>query len=309
MKPTPFPARLIATIAVLGVTVMSAGACDATSSTHANTKPPAIHSARPISSSRQIELPLASYLDTAADEQAYFAAVSVEQKRCAARYGVTSTMPITSQPSERDLASTRRYGVVDADEVARYGYHLPPDMAGSDDDDKADGWNPSGHERVVMDGTEPDSTPVTTDPETGKKLPQGGCAAEGWRVLAEGQAAPGTNDLVTDLLGQAWKDTVADPRALTAAKKWSACMATHGYDFKHRWDAGNSVGQASQQTQIAMAKLDLACATQTDYIGVWYAVDSAYQRRLIDQHQDELEEILDGNRALMTRVNKILQGR
>lgn len=300
--------RLLAGIATLTAGGLIAGGCAVGRSSAAEGQTePAIQIHR-ISSSQQIDLPLARYISTPADEEAYDEAVNVEQKRCAAEFGVTTTLPVAEQPSELELDTARRYGVVNPSEVARYGYKLPPTMAGSEDD-KAHGWNPSSREFVVMNGAQPDGSPATVDPVSGKKLPKGGCSAEGARALDKGQTPPPRNDLVENLLGQAWNLTIADSRALTAAKKWSSCMAKHGYDFKHRWDAGNSVGTASQDVQITMAKLDLSCATQTGYIDVWYAVDSAYQQRLINDHQGELEATLGDHRAVMARVNAALQGR
>lgn len=311
MRTSLIDIRTIAIATLTGAGLLSSGACGAAGtdvSAASPGSPPPAHVEK-ISSSQEIHLPLVSYLPSSADQAAYFAAVQIEQKRCAARFGVTDTMVLGPQPTQAEDATVRRYGLINAGEVARYGYRVPPEPGSSATDDKASGWNPSERERLVMNGSQADGTPVSTDPVTRKELPDHGCASEGFRVIQGSEGSPVENGLVGRLLNQAWKRTMADPRALAAAAKWAACMKTHGYDFKHRWDAGNSVGSASQEKQITMAKLDLGCAVQTDYNGVWYAADTAYQRELIAQHEGELQAILDDRRTVMARVDKVLEDR
>lgn len=268
------------------------------------------HPASPTSprTAEQIQLPLARYMSSAADEQAYFMAVNLAQKSCAAKFGVTSSIPVTRQPSQVASDTIRRYGIIDAEEVARYGYDFPPSYAASEET-VGQGWDPSARELAVMTARRPDGTPVTTDSETGKKVPAGGCAAEGYRLVDKGQTPPTLNLLADDLLGQAWSQTVADPRALAAAREWSACMSGHGYHFKHRWDAAESVGGQPEKVEIRMAKLDLRCANETGYIDTWYAVDTEHQNQLIHEHRAELEVTLADQADVMARVKQALRSR
>lgn len=261
-----------------------------------------------VTAASQIHLPLARYLSTAADQEAYFAAVNMEQKRCAAGFGLSSTLPVAQQPTELESATARRYGIVDASEVARYGYQMPPMSSGAAAV-QATRWDPDERELAVMSAREPDGSPVTQDPVTGKTIPDGGCAAEGFRLIDKGQSSPALNDVVEELLGQAWSRTIADPQARAAARKWSACMAVHGHDFQHRWDAAGSVGGRPKSEQIATARQDLGCARETGYIDAWYAIDSAYQNQLIKDHQAELEVVLSEHAAVMSRVHHTLRAR
>lgn len=261
---------------------------------------------RSISGSGQIELPVARYAESAEDQNAFFAAVNVAQSRCAEQFGVVSTMPVASQPTSIELDSVRRYGLVNADEVERFGYTLPPSgeqLA----DDKAFGWNPDALEAEVMTGTTPDGEPSTLTAPDGTPVPEGGCAAEGFRTIWGDSTPPQGNSLVETILGDAWGQTMSDSRALAAAAEWSECMAKRGYDFKHRWDAGNSVGHKSQEAQLTMAKADVACALKTNYVGVWHAVDVAYQERLMDDSEGQLEAGLKERRDIMVRVQEMLR--
>lgn len=302
MNTTAPVARFIAIfMAALAVT-----GCSASADSDERSEPE-IGTPTAVTSSRQIQLPLARYLAPASDEQAYFAAVNVAQRDCAKAFGVTSRIPVAKQPALIELASERRYGIVNADEVERYGYQLLGGQ-GAEGDSKAGGWDPDQRELLVMNAVSPDGGNVSTDPETGQKLPEGGCSAEGFRRIDSGDLPPPVNTLAEDLLAQAWERTKADSRALKAEQDWSDCMSELGYDFAHRWDAGNSVGSEALDVQLQMAKRDLKCAVDSNYVGVWYAVDTAYQDRLIGAHEADLEATLAEHSAVMGRVVSTLEG-
>ena len=301
MTPTPWsPSPVIAILLCATATA----ACSATADSGA--EEPALGEVPTITSSSQIRLPLARYLASAADEKAYFAAVSLEQRHCASSFGVTSHMPVAEQPAMVEMATERRYGIVNADEVERYGYQPVP-RAGRGGDAE-EGWDPDQRELLVMNAVTAEGESVVTDPVTGKRLPEGGCSAEGFRRITEGELSPATNTLAEDLLGQAWERTKADSRAIAAETRWADCMRERGYDFDHRWEAGNSVGEQPLAVQLEMAKLDLRCALDTNYLGVWYAVDAAYQHDLIDRHESDLEATLAEHRSVMARVTRTLEG-
>lgn len=299
------PATFTPTIATLLVCAALAAGCSASADSDAGE--PALGESPAVTSSSQIQLPLGRYLATAADERAYFAAVNLAQRQCAETFGVTSRLPVAEQPALVELASDRRYGVVNADEVERHGYQILG--SGGEDDSKASGWDPDERELVVMNGITPGGETVTTDPATGKELPEGGCSAEGFRRIDEGELPPPVNTLAEDLLAQAWERTKADSRAVAAEGHWADCMREQGYDFDHRWEAGNSVGNEPLQAQLQVARLDLRCAVEANYVGTWYAVDSAYQERLVDEHEADLEATLAEHRSVMERVTRTLEGR
>lgn len=255
----------------------------------------------------QVKPPLAAYLSTAADEQAFFAAVNVEQRACARAYGVNTTIPLPVQASGYEMALVRRYGVVDSSEVDRYGYGFVPSTAA--EVEKQDGWNPGVHEVEVMNGVDSSGEPVAEDSVSGKSIPQGGCSVEGQRRVVKDDVPVPDNSLAEELLTQAWDLTRADSRAIAAQKAWATCMDKRGYAFKHRWEAGNSVGGSGPEAQLKMATTDLSCAQKVNYIGVWYSVDTGYQDRLMRANESDLEAIAEQKRAVMRRVSAILQGR
>ena len=292
------------TVALSLVTFSLLSGCGSDSSDTVQDEPPI--SVRHITASRQIDLPALQYAIKADDEKAYFSAVNLAQKACARKFGIDSAIPVASQPSVIETLSARRVGLVNVDEAERYGYAAAPSAGG--DDSKANGWNPSVREAQVMTGSDSAGQAVGSDPETGKTIPKGGCSTQGFRDVRHGKPSPIEVPLIDDILSQSWELTKADSRAEVAEKKWATCMAKRGYNFKHRWDAGNSVAGANAETQLAMAKLDVHCATDTRYIDTWVAVDTAYQQRLISKNQSQLEASLNDQRAVMTRVKSTLKG-
>jgi len=264
---------------------------------------------KPVVSYSDLVFPVARYAISDEDQNAYLAAVAVEQRACARRFGVEDTMKLSSQPTTFDLGTVRRYGVVKKDEVDLYGYNLPPDFDPGDNESKAngDGWDPSAMEQEVMQGVKPDGGPATVKTSDGSPLPKNGCGTEGFRQIWGSDKPPTEDQLVDQVFTEAWTLTLNDSRAIKAAKVWASCMSKHGYTFKHRWDAGNSVKDASQGAKVRMAKLDLSCALKTNYLGVWNAVDAAYQQRLITKYQGQFEAAEDAQRTMMSRVAHVLR--
>lgn len=290
----------VVALGLIGVTVSGCGGTSLAADDEPAITP--VH----VSSSSQIELPVARYASSAADDKAIFAAVNLAQKACATKFGVDASVPVTTQPTQMDLDTARRYGVVNPAEVARYGYLTPP-SAQDADDSKATGWNPSPLEAEVISGHSADGHSSALKARDGSRLPQGGCGGYGFQQVWGGKVPPAGNDLVEQILADAWSKTLTDSRALSAAASWSSCMGKHGYHFQHRWDAGNSVQGKSQDVQTSMAKLDLSCARKTGYIDTWYAVDTAYQLRLIDEHKGELEAAVKQHDDETRRARAILQ--
>ncbi|MER7559981.1 hypothetical protein ABTZ46_23770 [Nocardioides sp. NPDC126508] len=244
------------------------------------------------------------------DERAYFAAVNLEQRQCAAKYGVETTLPISRQPSLMQMMTQRRYGTINIDEVARYGYELPPDPYVEAGDDKTgpNAWNPSSREIEVLNASDSDGESIGVDPVTNRDLPKGGCAAEGYRAIDGRDGSLARNEVATKYLNDAWSYVTADSRFRSAESKWSSCMKKRGYlDLKHRWDAARNDGSKSSSAMREIATNDLECALETGILDVAYAVDSAYQRVLIDRHEGELQGVLDAHREVMSRVHETLK--
>jgi hypothetical protein len=256
------------------------------------------HPIAAIENGAQLRLPIADYVPSAKEDEVIGQAALVLTETCARRFGVHYTVRSVEQPGILDGAD-RRYGVVDVDEAARSGYARP-----GKETDGGEQWRPSGREYEVVTGRTPTDGPATVRAADGAPVPAGGCAEEAWRRLRgdDGELAP----LVDRVLRETWTRTLADSRARAAETSWIECMREAGHDFHHRWNAADSVGTAPPDKQRAMAKLDATCARRVNYVGIWHAVDSAYQRRAIAQLGDRLPKALAGQRDLIARATEIV---
>jgi hypothetical protein len=252
-----------------------------------------------ISNSTQLHLPIADHVPSDSTAEVIGQAVLDLTETCAERFGVHYTAHATEQPGILE-GTDRRYGVVDVDEAARTGYALP----GKETDD-GEKWNPSEREYEVVTGKTDAGGPVTVRAADGSPVPTGGCAAEAWWRLRGDDSKLG--QIVESLLNQTWTQTTEDSRARAAETSWVECMREAGHDFHHRWDAADSVKAASPEQQRAMAKLDATCALRVNYVGIWNAVDSAYQQRAITQLGDRLTKAVAAQRDLVARATEIVR--
>jgi hypothetical protein len=252
-----------------------------------------------IDNAAQLHLPIADQLPSDHGDEVVGRAAVVLTEACARRFGVHYTARFVANPGLLEGAD-RRYGVIDVAEAARSGYGRPGKPT-----DGGKQWDPSAREYEVVTGRTPAGGPTTVRTAGGTPVPAGGCAQEAWQRLHAGD-----DDLVTlvdGLLNETWTQTTADSRARAAETSWVECMRAAGHDFHHRWDAAASVGTAPPEQQRAMAELDATCARRVNYVGIWHAVDSAYQRRAIAQLGDRLPRALAAQRALVARASEVVR--
>jgi hypothetical protein len=99
-------------------------------------------------------------------------------------------------------------------------------------------------------------------------------------------------------------DVVNDPDLIKAQQAWSACMARNGYDSQQPntiWQqylrplgSGPAPGStpsptaAQNQAQIAAAVTDADCTLSTDLGGIYFAIQTSYERQLATANQQAL---------------------
>ncbi|MFC1431422.1 hypothetical protein ACEZDB_12290 [Streptacidiphilus sp. N1-3] len=232
--------------------------------------------------------------------QAIEKAVNKLTATCMAGYGFTSLPPAASghpPASIDDSNMPRRYGLSDAAQAARFGYHLAND----------NGPIPlqyplSDAESAVANGFIRHGSTQLPVPSTykGKAIPPGGCGGEAARKVGV------TFD--TTVAGRLDQESLdrseADPRVQAVIHRWSACMKGHGYSVDSPLDAGNLVTSgdlpAANTAEITLAKSDVACKTATGLVSTWFTVESGIQRQEIEQNQ----LALDQNRQLIAQAVK-----
>ncbi|MFF4370308.1 hypothetical protein [Streptomyces sp. NPDC001594] len=253
----------------------------------------------------EISLPLDAYTDSDAETRRMDGAQDRLTAQCMARYGFVYEAPArpagdgTSQERHRDL-----FGVTDPAQAASRGYGrasgeaapakpAPPqlgDSAAAVLFGKGPGGNsPSGPDPRSQEEAEAADSGIAVG---GQRVPVGGCLREGYRKLY----AP-TKDSV-DLLfafglaSDAHTRSQKDSRVTAVLQKWSACMDQAGYggvatpyEVVEKLGLG---GDPAGPKAVAAATADVACKREVNLVGVWAAVERAYQERLVEENAETL---------------------
>src|SRR5680860_650811 len=130
----------------------------------------------------------------------------------------------------------------------------------------------------------------------GMEIPEGGCFGQARRTVAEGGPAFDPS-LAEQLGGQAWFQSEEDSRVKAAYQSWSECMRGKGFDYRTSRDANNDArwsGPEVIDAEIAVAVADVQCKKETNLVGIRMAVETAYQRMLIMDHAEELQQLMEG---------------
>jgi hypothetical protein len=247
-----------------------------------------------VTSGADITLPLLAFEMNGEDAALIHSALLILSARCSLRFGVVSTDHTIADPAASRSDAPRLYGVVDLSVAENYGYHSPyAHAAGGVNDKQALGaWNPSAKERLVTLGLNPDGSALADPPRdsAGDPLPPGGCAGEAERTLAGGQIVDRT--LPQELEIEASQRAESDSRVRAVWTTWSRCMATAGYTYESPNDPINSFGGSTvSAAEKATAVADVRCRLRTNMVGLWMAVETAYDNELIAQNTLQLQEL------------------
>ncbi|MEU6892988.1 hypothetical protein ABZ934_14535 [Streptomyces sp. NPDC046557] len=257
-----------------------------------------------------LSLPMDAYTDTEADALRMGRVQENLVARCMARFGFTYDGVTAIEPSPGAAAQDRHaylFGLADPARAAAHGYDK---TSGEGRPAKPAAPKLSDSEYTVLHGetqggdgqgaqpppdalNEEDAARVDSGIEVGgQKVPAGGCGREGYRKLY----AP-TKDSV-DLLfafgleGEAHDRSKGDSRVADVLRKWSACMDKSGYTgIKTPYEVVEKLGLESDlggAKAVTVAKADVACKREVNLVGIWYAVEKAYQQRLVEEQAETL---------------------
>lgn len=230
-----------------------------------------------------IVLPLDGVVPTAEQQDMVTRALDVLGDACMRRFGLA--WPATaSTAGTLGPRNARRYTILDPSKAQAEGYH-PVDMINHDGAVLA---------RAAKERISPDTQSVWTGGVSsygGRQVPAGGCAGEANRQL-HGGAEPVDARQPYWLHWQSFGQMRADSRVGTSFAQWSMCMADRGYRYPDpiavfedpRWQ-----GPSISPEEIATAVADVACKTAGNVGGVMLAVESAYQRRMLDRYRAEID--------------------
>jgi hypothetical protein len=219
---------------------------------------------------------------------------------CMHRFGVdlpidTDSPVVGVNVPDFDNINERRYGLIDPDSAAMRGYLAPAapgdDPAADIGPRKGNGPDPTPHILFLLSGKRrPEFADAATMPTdtSGRRLPDDGCQGEAERTLAGGPHAANLTVAET-YANAALRRAENDNRQHAAVAAWSTCMQARGYRYSSIWEPNDANWpRPPGAEEIATAKADVDCKVQTNLAGIWLAVESAYQRREIERHSQEL---------------------
>jgi hypothetical protein len=251
-----------------------------------------------------LHLPVQDYLATNAQVQMVSRARDVLVQECMHTFGFTYPGPrsYADHYGPRSLVD-RRYGITDIKLAAQDGYGM-----GARD--------PARQKRPAAARTTPSwETALTGQGRSqlqGRKVPDGGCYGQADRTL-DGSTAASPNNVAQALQFESYARSQQDPRVVAVFADWSSCMAARGYQYTSPMTAmadprfEHVAGHTADANEIAVARADIACKGQVNVIGVWFTVESDYQRDRIanDTHafldlRRNLEREVDSARTILT---------
>ncbi|MFH9355578.1 hypothetical protein [Kitasatospora sp. NPDC017646] len=233
-----------------------------------------------------LRLPIEQYVLTPAENAQLNHATWVLAADCVQHHGITFQTPAALTHLRSGSEVPRRYGPADPAAAAKDGYHNP----------------------AAPDG---DKTP--TDNLASLSIDQRTtvfhCQQDAQTKLGGG-ATYGSSPIGEQINSRSYLKAAADDRVKAAFTAWSGCMKAAGYDYASPMDAYNdphwSASPTADQQEIATAQADIACKRQTNLIGIWYAVDAAYQQQQIQAHQAELDRDRTAEQQQLSAARQVL---
>ncbi|GAB7051489.1 hypothetical protein [Catenuloplanes indicus] len=261
---------------------------------------PAVASIPAVRHASELVLPLDPYLVFVTSWQVPDRAINMLGRQCMQRFGLDWPV-IEGVPPDGTVIHARRYGLFDPDHATAYGYHPAPRPDGE--------WQarqerePTPEEAALWAGK--GETQIA-----GQAVPAGGCAGEAMRRLSQG--GPEAPMINPEQMANADHDRAErDSRVQAAFGRWSACMRDRGFHYGVPMDAGDDARWQSETVSAAeleTAKADVACKQEANVVGTWFAVESAYQRRTIEDNAQQLSELRKHYDTLLRNAAKVVSG-
>ncbi|NEB11466.1 hypothetical protein G3I32_21915 [Streptomyces coelicoflavus] len=239
---------------------------------------------------------------------------------CMKRFGFDYTPP-RNQGAQRsgDAPTTRidgRFGVQSVEDAEKWGYH-PAGGAGEEAD------SPWGNKGQKMTAAMQTAERGSDDPKekfgpggqvvNGESVPDHGCVGEARKKLTgsvEGNLADAK--LATDLKFDTLVKAQQDERTRAVFAKWSSCMKQKGFDYADPLEANGDEKWAKtpQPTrhEIQVATADQDCRARHNVVGIWFAVDYAYQERAVERNAEALADVKKDTESLLKAAADALAG-
>ncbi|MFJ8437185.1 hypothetical protein ACIQ9P_38425 [Kitasatospora sp. NPDC094019] len=280
---------VIAALVALGGAVTG---CAAPAPAPAPAAAPSVDAVPTLASADGQALPIAAYLIGPDEDRRIEAARTALIGSCMKRFGFDyAPAAVGTKP---DLM-IRRYYLTDAAGAAAQGYHW-----GAPTDQRQPSATPPppapemqavlGHGRGGATGA---AAPADRT-HNGITIPPGGCLGEADNTLTRGGGILQDDAGALEINGRSFADSMADARVKAAFAAWSRCMKERGLAYASPVDAVGDERWFSSPTataaEIAAATADVDCKQRNNVVGVWFAVETAYQKRAVQADAKRLEQ-------------------
>ncbi|MFB6890840.1 hypothetical protein ACFCX4_16165 [Kitasatospora sp. NPDC056327] len=300
-------ARLLAPALI----ALAAGGCSASGGRAAPPASPPAVVATPTPEPSQVpelRLPVADYMLTP-EQSAELKWLNTRKVAvCMKQYGLD--LPVSPGPvvSNSDSLMFRRYGLTDPASAGVWGYHLP----------RRENATPqatlSPVQQAVLLGRDATGKPLTSS--NGRTVPAGGCQgkvnAELQALQLGGQGPGGASQLAARTKADSFSRSMADPRVKEVFGLWSECMRGAGFSAPSPVEAGADLPSVKEPkpdaAEIRMARSDLDCKARTNLVGVWFAVESDYQKAEIARQPGEFAALRAELDAQAARIAQLVAG-
>ncbi|SDT80860.1 hypothetical protein SAMN05216371_6466 [Streptomyces sp. TLI_053] len=237
-------------------------------------------------------LPIARFLISPDEDRRIEAARTALIGSCMKRFGFDYAPPALG--TKPDLM-TRRYYLTDAASAAAQGYHWGPS---ADQRQPSAAPQPPAPELQAVLGHGRGGPDSSTEPagrtHNGVAIPPGGCLGEADDTLTRGGGILQDDAGALEINGRGFTDSMADGRVKAAFAAWSRCMKEKGQTYASPVDAVRDERWFSSPTatapEIAAATADVDCKQRNNVVGIWFAVETAYQNRAVQADAKRLEQ-------------------
>lgn len=276
----------------------------------------------------RLSLPLDAYHLNVHQNAVQTNAINVVTRACMKSYGIAYLVNVPDVTAQVEAGFTnydsRRYGVTDPAAVVAYGYHLPPPASQV----KVASHPPqpalSAQQNLVLTGIPRQlkksmsamagvgSAAKTVGTYNGKPIPEGGCVDTATRALhvpVSTGSEQKANQLAADLQQQDFLKAQSDPRVHAVFRRWSACMASHGYHYSSPIAAATDprwkMKEPPVRTEVQTAITDVKCKQDTRLVTVEYQVETALQNASIKKNTPVLAPLKKQVAAQITALRNV----
>lgn len=236
-------------------------------------------------------VPLAAYLNRSAKDRFTIAlGEHIFIGRCMVQRGFDVYEP----PPSIEEYTSNRYGVLDPERVAKYGYHLPPQVR------SADNFSP------VMSDTErglyfearngrlgENPVEITDDSGVTVSYDRGGCLGQ-WDEYVFGEFARYESLRLTldRWQSESLSRALASPDVQSAVTRWRQCMDEIGYRYDNLSGPSEQFGGEEEvsQLELKVAAADLDCRLSSGYSESVRRRDIAEQQLLLEGNPSLVDE-------------------